>query len=91
MINLSFVITNPFSTRFSSVYCKSGKTWIPHKFWEFDVYKCNTIIRFFLYFKIRQDHAGFGMELGVFGLDFEFRVYDNRHWNSLENCWKVYE
>lgn len=97
MIYLSFDIKNPFSTKFSSFgYTKCGKTWMPHKFWEFEVYKTNSIIRFILDFTIRQDHAGtrfstFGIELCLFGWDFEFRVYDNRHWNYENNCWEVYE
>ena len=91
MIYLSFVITNPFSPSFSKVYETSGKTWMPHRFWEFGVYKTNAIIRCIIDFTIRQDHAGFGMELDLFGWGVEFRVYDSRHWNVETECWEVYE
>ena len=87
MIFLSFAIINPFSTRFSSVYCKSGKTWMSHKFWEINLYKSNTIIRCISDFTIRKDHAGFSIELGLFGWDVEFKVYDHRHWDVDYNCW----
>ena len=91
MIHLAFVLVNPFSERFSSVYNKTGKTWIPHRFWEFGVYKTNAIIRCILDFTIRQDHAGFCIELDLFGWGVEFRIYDSRHWDYENDCWKVYE
>jgi len=91
MINLSFVITNPFSTRYVQVYTKTGKTCMPHKFWEFEVYKSNAIIRCILEFTTRVDHSGFGMELDLFGWGIDFKVYDHRHWDDENNCWEVYE
>jgi hypothetical protein len=91
LIFLSFALINPFSTRFSSVYCKSGKTLMPHKFWEFGIYKTNAIIRCILEFTTRQDHAGFGVELDLLGWGIEFKVYDNRHWDDEKECWEVYE
>jgi len=91
MIFLSFAIINSFSTRYVQVYTKTGKTWMPHRFWEFEVYKSNAIIRCILEFTTRQDHAGFGMELDLFGWGIDFKIYDHRHWDFENNCWEIYE
>jgi hypothetical protein len=29
----------------------------------------------------RQDHAGFGLMIVIFKFEFDFRIYDSRHWN----------
>jgi hypothetical protein len=91
MINLAFGLANPFSKRFSIVYEKSGKTWIPYKFWEFNVYKTNIIIDFRIRYIIREDHAGLEIILGLLGWSVEYRFYDSRHWDYENNCWEVYE
>lgn len=88
MINLSFILSNPFSTTFSSVYEKSGKTWIPHKFWEFNVYKTSHLIDFTISYTMRQDHAGFETFIGLLGWSVEFRFYDSRHWDYENICWE---
>ena len=91
MINFSFNLFNPFSNRFKTVYAKCGKTWMPHKFWEFNVYKDNSIIRLILEFTIRTDHAGFTLEIALLGWLIEFKFYDSRHWDHTNNCWETYE
>jgi hypothetical protein len=91
MINLSFTLSNPFSSRYSSVYDTSGKTWMPHKFWEFGIYKNSAIIGFSFDLTMRQDHAGFGFSFELFGWRVDYRFYDSRHWNDETECWEVYE
>ena len=91
MINLSFTLSNPFSSRYSSVYEKSGNTWMPHKFWEFGIYKNSAIIGFAFDLTMRQDHAGFGFSFELFGWRVDYRFYDSRHWNDETDCWEVYE
>ena len=91
MINFSFNLFNPFSNRFKTVCEKSGKTWMPHKFWEFNVYKDNSIIRLTFDFTIRTDHAGFGLDIALLGWSVEFRFYDSRHWDHTNNCWETHE
>ncbi len=91
MINLCFVLSNPFSNRFGGVYEKSGKTWMPNKFWELGVYKTNSIILFTFNFTIRGDHAGLKFDFGILGLDINFMIYDNRHWDYDNDCWETYE
>jgi len=34
------------------------------------------------------DHAGFNLNIEIFGLYFIFQIYDNRHWNYEYNCWE---
>ena len=91
MINFSFNLFNPFSDRFKTVFEKSGTIWMPHKFWEFNVYKDNSIIRLTFEFTIRTDHAGFVLDLALLGWSIEFRFYDSRHWDHTNNCWETYE
>lgn len=91
MINFSFSLISPFSNRFSSFYEKSGKTWIPHKFWEFNVYKTSCLIDFRISYTVKDDHAGFEAFIGLFGWSVEFRFCDDRHWDYENNCWETYE
>ena len=91
MIYLSFTLSNPFSNRYSVVYEKSGKSWNPHKFWEFEIYKNSAIIGFAFDLTMRQDHAGFGFSFELFGWRVDYRFYDSRHWNDETDCWEVYE
>jgi hypothetical protein len=88
MIYLSFSFTNPFSNRFSAVYEKTGKTWNPHKFWDFSICKTSSIIGFTFDFNTRQNYAGSGLEIELFGLSIEYRFYDSRHWDYTNNCWE---
>ena len=91
MINLCFVLSNSFSNRFSGVYEKSGKIWMPNKFWELGIYKTNSIILFAFNFTIRGDHAVLNFDFGILGLDINFMIYDNRHWDYDNDCWETYE
>jgi len=88
MIFLSFSLSNPFSNRYTCVYEKSGKTWNPHKFWDLTICKSSSIIGFTFDFNTRQDHAGSGLDIGLFGWNVEYRFYDCRHWDYENNCWE---
>jgi len=88
MITLSLSLSNPFSNRYSVVYDKTGKTWNPHKFWDLSICKRSSIIGFTFDFTMRQDHAGFSLEIELFGWSIEYRVYDNRHWDYENGCWE---
>lgn len=35
-----------------------------------------------------QDHAGLHIRLGLLGKELSIKVYDNRHWNYVENKWE---
>ena len=71
MIFLSLSLSNPFSNRYSVVYDKTGKTWNPHKFWNLSICKRSSIIGFTFDFTMRQDHAGFSLEIELFGWSIE--------------------
>ena len=90
MITLSLSLSNPFSNIYSVVYVydKTGKTWNPHKFWNLSICKGSSIIGFTFDFTTRQDHAGFSLEIELFGWSIEYRVYDNRHWDYENGCWE---
>jgi hypothetical protein len=88
MIYLSLSLKNPFSNRYSVVYEKSGKTWNPHKFWDLTICKRSSIIGFTFDFNMRQDHAGSGLEIELFGWSIDYRFYDSRHWDYVNNCWE---
>jgi len=88
MIYLSLSLSNPFSNRYSVVYEKIGKTWNPHKFWDLRICKKSSIIGFTFDFTMRQDHAGFSLEIELFGWSIEYRFYDNRHWDYKNGCWE---
>ena len=88
MITLSLSLSNPFSNRYSVVYDKTGKTWNPHKFWDLSICKRSSIIGFTFDFTTRQDHAGFSLEIELFGWSIEYRFYDNRHWDYENGCWE---
>jgi hypothetical protein len=91
MINFYFVLSNPFSERFNVVYEKSGKTWIPHKFWELGINKTNSILECWFKFSIKEDHAGLNFDFGILGWNVKFLIYDNRHWDYENDCWETYE
>jgi hypothetical protein len=88
MIYLSLLLSNPFSNRYSVVYDKTGKTWNPHKFWDLSICKSSSIIGFTFEFTMRQDHAGFSLEIELFGWGIDYRFYDNRHWDYENGCWE---
>jgi len=43
---------------------------------------------FTTYWNRRMDHAGFALNLTVFGLEIQFNILDERHWDFVENNWK---
>lgn len=87
MINLNFTIRNPWSKRFDSIYARHGSTPFAKKFWELQLYKSSDVIAITVEVTHRQDHAGFRLELGLFGYNIDFNFYDNRHWNDDTQSW----
>ena len=90
MIDIYLQIRNPFSNRFDSGHSWTGKL-TKHKAWEIRVMKTADIVSVNLGFTVRQDHAGIRIELGLFGNNVCFTVYDTRHWDHTTNQWCVYE
>lgn len=90
MINISLTITNPWSDRWDMGMCFSGRI-TKNKSWELQFPKTNTIICLEFKFTTKQDHAGFYLELNLFGRGFIFQIYDNRHWDYDNQKWSEHE
>ena len=81
MINFSFGISNPWSSRWQNLWCRSYKTPFENKFLELEVIKDTTILSFMFRLTTRQSHGGLYFDLGILGYSFNFNFYDNRHWS----------
>lgn len=91
MIYFNINIRNPkWVERFENIKCWVFDTPIPHKYFEIQIIKNDNLLRLEFGWTVQEDHAGFNIELGLFGYEIHFTFYDNRHWNSEENRWYVY-
>jgi hypothetical protein len=89
MINLNFSISNPWSTRWKTLFCKHGLFWSANKAWEFNGYATHHIVD--LSFELRQgrvDHPGVFLMIGLVGYAIEFQIYDTRHWDNQWGVWR---
>lgn len=91
MIYLNLNIRNPkWWDRFKNIKCWVGATPVKHKYWEVQVIKNDNLLRIEAEVTTQQDHAGVNLELGLFGYEIHFTIYDNRHWNHEEGRWMIY-
>lgn len=90
MISVNFNLRNPWSKVFKNLWCKYYDTPFKNKFIELEVYRDFTLVSVAFNWTIRQSHAGLDIELGLFGYNVHFNFYDNRHWNSEEGRWMIY-
>lgn len=79
MIYIGFAIRNPFTRRFAIV-----KSWVfnvtKNKTIEAGINKTDSVIGgSFSVTGFKQDHKGFGFDVELFGYQFDFMFYDNRH------------
>lgn len=89
MIYFDFSISNPWSSRWENFKCWNGNTPFEYKFWEFQITKTSNILCCKIHLTHRQDHAGLNIELGLFGWNIEFTIYDSRHWDNKKNSWST--
>lgn len=82
MLNLNISVSNPWSSRFENIKCWSGETFLKNKCWEFELLKTTDILLLSFAFTTRRDHAGLALEIGLFGFQAGFNVYDSRHWEN---------
>lgn len=82
MFYFSIRIDNPFSNRFDTLKSWDGKTFLPNKYWEFEIMKDYTIVSIDINMRYRTDHGGFEIELGLLGYAIRLNFYDNRHWDE---------
>ncbi len=40
---------------------------------------------------VGSDHASVGFNLTVLGFSISAKIYDSRHWDTVNNCWCVYD
>ena len=88
MINLNFILYNPWSNRWNILWNRSsfvGK----NKAWEFSAYRTNHIINVDFNYRPVGDHAGVRIMLGLFGYDVELYFYDCRHWDHKTGTWEL--
>lgn len=93
MIYLNLNLRNPWAgdNSFKNIKTWHGSIPIPNKYWEVQILHNDNWLRFEFEFTIRQDHSGANLELGLFGYEIHFTIYDNRHWDYENNCWEKYE
>jgi hypothetical protein len=78
MIYVDFNLTNPWSRRWRSVWCRYGRTPFPNKLWELQLAQTSHIIggRVNVY---GGDHAGLQLSVALLGYWLNFNFYDQRH------------
>jgi hypothetical protein len=89
MIYLNLNIRNPWSDQFENVKNWAGQV-TENKWWEVEILKTENLFRFEFQYTIRQDHAGLGLEVGLFGWEFHANIHDSRHWDYEKNCYYNY-
>jgi hypothetical protein len=89
MLNFNFTLNNPFSDRWEILFSKSGLI-SKNKAWEANIYKTHSIVSINCNLRFKGDHAGLQVGCGVLGIEFEFHLYDTRHWNRATDTWETY-
>jgi hypothetical protein len=90
MIYLNLTLENPWSDRFEHLYVWA-RTLPFHKAWELEIYRSNTIAEVELKFRMRENHAGLTLGLGLFTWTMRFQIHDTRHWNYEKGSWEEYD
>ena len=90
MISLNIDIINPWSKRFTNLWCKFYDTPFEHKFIELEVYRSSSIVTIGFNYTTRRDHAGLDICIGLLTYNLHFNFYDNRHWNQGKNSWDFF-
>ena len=78
MISFNSNITNPWSQRWRTMFCKGGLL-AKHKAWEFNGYHTHHVIDINFSLSFTGDHPGVFIMLGLVGYSLELSVYDTRH------------
>lgn len=92
MISLKFEIRYPWTnSKFKTLFYRAWKTPFKHKFFEIQLVRDYAdLICIDLHWKLKGDHAGVRLELGLFGYAFMFELYDSRHWDHNSDAWAKY-
>ena len=93
LLNIRFELKNPWDRweYFNNLGCISGRLF-RYKAWELEHnFYTGLILDFDIRWTHQQDHAGFGINIGILGYGIGFRVYDTRHWNEGLTAWVAYD
>ena len=89
MIYLGFSIRNPWwNRRFANLWHRWGDTGIPHKCWEVEIIRGDSLISLSLDISWQRDHAGIAVGLGLLGYEVHAELYDTRHWDHDQDRWR---
>jgi hypothetical protein len=88
MLYFNFSISNPWSKRFKNIKTWYGRTPMRNKYWEFQIYRDNSILAVEGQITTRQDHAGSQLSIGLFSWRGEVTFYDSRHWDHQLKRWE---
>jgi hypothetical protein len=78
MINFNCSLTNPWSTRWRTMFCKFGLVG-QYTAWEFNGYRTHYIIDIDFRLTFKGDHPGVFITAGLLGYSLELSIYDTRH------------
>ena len=88
MIHLHLSIDNPWhKDKFDNLWHKS---FLPtkHKHVEMEVIRSDyTLFKIGFSLSHRTDHAGLRFNIGLLMHEFDFTLYDSRHWNTEKGAW----
>jgi hypothetical protein len=90
MINVNFTIDYPWpNNKFKTLFYRAWKMPIRYKFFEIQVVHDYTdLVCFDFHWKLKGDHAGIRLGLGLSGYQIMFELYDTRHWNYDSDGWE---
>lgn len=91
MINISFNLSNPWSSRWQNLWNGTCNTPFKNKHVELEVIKDTSIISVAFHLSTQCSHGGLRAELGILGYSLNFNFHDNRHWNHGENRYFIYD
>ena len=92
MISLHLSLANPWAKEnFKNLWHTDGSI-TKNKHWELEFIRhAYSLIEVAATFTTRQDHAGLSISLALFGYTIALRIYDDRHWDDLNECWEIYK
>ena len=92
MLHIALRISNPFrKEKFKNL---KSRAWYLgyHKVLELELtYFSRTLLEVDAEWTFRQDHAGPGFNIGLFGYSLSAKIYDTRHWQPELGKWHEYE
>lgn len=86
LFNFDFNIQIPFRS-VKPILFRYGKISSTETGWEFVFSETPDLVRVHFLWTLMKDHAGFEINLALFGYGIEFNIYDSRHYDYENHCW----